>query len=117
MRRFLAVLAVLALAVGVASLYAAEAKEDTWHGIITDDACGKKHVEMTPEKAKACTLSCVEKGSKMVLYNKKDDKTYMLSDQAKAKEFAGDRVVVKGTIDAEGKTITVASIEKPEPKK
>lgn len=117
MKRLLAVLAVVALAVGIGSLYAAETKEDTWHGIITDDMCGKKHLEMTAEKAKECALSCAEKGAKMVLYDKKDDKTFMLSDQAKAKEFAGQHVVVKGMLDADGKSITVSSIEKPEPKK
>ena len=117
MKRLLAVMAVVALAAGIGSLYAAETKADTWHGIITDDMCGKKHVEMTAEKATECALSCAEKGAKLVLYNKENDKTFMLSDQAKAKEFAGQHVVVKGMLDADGKSITVSSIEKPEPKK
>ena len=117
MRRMLALMAVVGLAIGIGSLYAAEAKTDTWHGIITDDMCGKKHVEMSADKAKECALSCVAKGSKLVLYNKKEDKTFMLSDQAKAKEFAGQHVVVTGTLDADGKSITVSSMQKPEEKK
>ena len=116
MRRLLSVIAVVALAMAIGSLYAAETKENTWHGIITDDMCGKKHLEMTPEKARECALSCVKKGSHLVLYNKKDDKTFMLSDQAKATEFAGEHVVVNGTIDAAGKEITVTSIQKGEKK-
>jgi len=117
MRRLLAVLAVVAFTVGIGSLCAAEAKEDTWQGIITDEGCGKKHAEMTTEKAKSCALSCAERGAKLVLYNKQDDKIFMLSDQAKAKEFAGEQVVVKGMIDADGKSITVSSIQNPEPKR
>jgi len=116
-RRLIAVLAIMALTMGVSALLAAETTEATWHGIITDDMCGKKHVEMSADKAKECALSCVAKGSKLVLYNKKEDKTFMLSDQAKAKEFAGQHVVVTGTLDADGKSITVSSMQKPEEKK
>ena len=47
----------------------------------------------------------------------KTDTLYALSDQAKAKEFAGDHVAVKGTLDADGKSITVAGIQKAEGKK
>ncbi len=116
MRRLLAALTVVGLMVGIGSLYAAETEGDTWHGIITDEGCGKKHVEMSPEKAKACALSCAERGAKLVLYSMKDDKIFILSDQAKAKEFAGEHVVVSGTLSEDGNTITVTGIQKGEEK-
>ena len=50
-------------------------------------------MEMSPEKAKACALGCAERGAKLVLYSMKDDKIFILGDQAKAKEFAGEHVV------------------------
>lgn len=111
-RRFAIVSAAILAVAGLA--WAAAAPEGTWHGIITDDSCGKKHAEMKMEEAKACALKCAEKGMKLALYDPKADAVYALSDQAKAKEFAGERVVVKGTMSEDGKTITVAAIQKGE---
>jgi len=116
-RRLIAALAVMALTMSFGALLAADAAEGTWSGIITDDSCGKKHAEMAPDKARECALRCAEKGGKLVLYDKSTDKSFALSDQSKAKEFAGDRVVVKGTLDADGKSIKVSSIAKGEPAK
>jgi hypothetical protein len=112
-RVLVAALAVLFVA-SLGALLADEGKEGTWHGLITDDSCGKKHMEMKPEEAKKCALSCVEKGAKLALYDPKADALYALSDQARAKEFAGEHVVVKGTMSADGKSITVAEIQKGE---
>ena len=118
MKRFIATAAAVALlaAFGAPAL-AAEAKDGTWHGVITDSTCGKKHVGMGKEEAKACALKCVEKGGSLTLYDPASDKMFSLSDQAKAKEFAAENVVVMGTLSADGKTITVSGIQKGEGKK
>ena len=117
MKRVMAVLVTVLLAVSIGAALAAEAKQASWHGLITDDGCGKKHASMKAEEAKACALRCVEKGAKLALYDPKADMVYALSDQAKAKEFAGEHVVVMGTMSEDGKSITVSGIQKGEGKK
>jgi len=114
MKRFVALSLALVFAVAFAALYASDAKETTFHGVITDDMCGKKHMGGDD---KGCTLKCVEKGAKFALYDPKADKVFALSDQAKAKGFAAEHVVVSGTLSEDGKTITVTGIQKGESKK
>jgi hypothetical protein len=50
-------------------------------------------------------------GGKFVLYDAATKATYMLDDQEKPKEFAGQKVKVTGTYDKATKTIHVESIE------
>lgn len=88
----------------------------TFRGEIMDSACAQmgSHKQMEAKEgtknAKDCTEACVKNGSTLVLYNPSNKMTYQLSDQDKAKEYAGERVTVKGTYDASSKTITVDSI-------
>ena len=90
----------------------------TFMGEIYDNACaqmGSHRPMMKKEHAKTareCTLKCVDNGSKFVLYNRSRKMTYQLDDQDKAKQFAGDRVRVRGTYDASTKTIHVESIKR-----
>lgn len=114
MNRLTASMMVMVCVMSAASLCAADAREMTWHGVITDDVCVKKHMSAGD---KACALKCVEDGAKFVLYDPKADKVFALSDQARAKEFAAEHVVVRGTLSADGKSITVAEIRKGEGKK
>lgn len=111
MKKVVALSLALAFVGAFCALYAAEAKETTFHGVITDDMCGKKHMGGDD---KACTLKCVEKGAKFALYDPQSDKVYGLSDQAKAKEFAAEHVVVKGSLSADGGSINVSDIQKGE---
>src|SRR5215468_8624205 len=60
--------------------------------------------------AKDCTVKCVQDGGKYVLYDSKAKSTYTLDDQNKAKEFAGQKVKVSGTLDKKGSTIHVSAI-------
>ena len=64
-----------------------------------------------PDDSKMCTLKCVEMGGKFVLYNAAKEAIYMLDDQEKPKEFAGQKVKVTGTYDKASKTTHVESIE------
>lgn len=79
----------------------------TFTGNIGDSACGLKHM-MTGATPRKCTIECINMGAKFVLADDAHQKVYALSDQAKAKAFAGENVVVKGTLN--GVTIQVKSI-------
>ena len=102
----IAILAVLALA-GAPVLLAGEAKaESTWTGWITDANCGAKNANAD---GKACALACFKKGSRLVLYNAEEKKTYDLDQQEAASQNLGYEVKVTGTME-EGK-IKVSRIE------
>jgi Protein of unknown function (DUF5818) len=94
------------------------AKQKTFTGEIFDSQCAMNgsHAQMEkmkgmPDDSKACTLACVKMGGKFVLYNAAKKATYMLDDQEKPEEFAGQKVKVTGTYNRATKTIHVESIE------
>jgi hypothetical protein len=93
-----------------ASQSAGQAKQ-TFVGTITDDMCARgdhSGMRMGPNDAE-CTKACVSlHGSAYVLYDGKS--TYVLSDQKLPEKFAGQRVSVVGTLDAQTKTIRVDSM-------
>jgi len=117
MRRiaFAAVFCTLLLAAAGAdrTALAAAAAPQTFTGVISDDMCGLDHSGMGEDDEKKCTLSCVESGSDFVLADREHQKVYLLDDQKKPREFAGDKVVVVGTLD--GETIHVQSITAAKP--
>jgi hypothetical protein len=78
----------------------------TFVGNISDSACGLHHT--MGGSAKSCTLMCVNMGSKFVLADEAHHKVYALSDQSKARPFAGQKVQVVGSL--KGPTIEVSSI-------
>ena len=120
-RSLLGLAAVLSLAFTVAQA-APRVQNDqttsprTFKGEVMDSACaqmgGHKQMEAKEgaKNAKDCTEACIKNGSTLVLYNPSTKMTYQLSDQDKAKMYAGERVTVKGTYDSSSKTITVDSI-------
>lgn len=112
MRRLLASVTTFAFLAGLSLVMAGEAKVATFQGLITDDVCGKNHANGDS----AGVTKCVEKGAHYALYDAKSDRVYLLSDQAKAKEFAAAQVTVQGTLSEDGKTITVTSIQKDQGK-
>lgn len=87
---------------GCAQMGSHEAME-TQHGMTASK-------ELTGDEARKCADTCVQAGAKYVLYNPSSKATYQLSDQDKAKEYAGDSVKVNGSFDTASKTITVQSI-------
>lgn len=89
------------------------ADPQTFTGVISDDMCGLDHSGMGEKDDKKCTLSCVESGSDFVLADHEHKKVYKLDDQKKPRDFAGDKVVITGTLD--GDTIHVQSIEAAKP--
>jgi hypothetical protein len=100
----------LSLLLAGAALSAAASQ--TFTGTITDQLCatsaGHSKMRMGPTDAE-CTKACVTAhGASYVLYDGKS--VYVLSDQRTPEKFAGQRVVVTGTLDAKTKTIRVDSI-------
>jgi hypothetical protein len=87
-------------------LGAQQSGTQTFVGNISDSACGLHHT--MGGSAKSCTLMCVQMGSKFVLADEVHQKVYALSDQTKAKRFAGEKVRVVGSL--RGSTIEVTSI-------
>src|SRR6476619_3695281 len=118
MKNLVSRMLILAMAFGFASfVMAAEGTEGTWTGWVTDNHCG-----MSGAKAghADCAAKCVkDKGAKWSLYTPADKGVWVLSNQEEAAKMAAKEVTVKGTLDKESKTITVASMEPaaPAPKK
>ena len=79
----------------------------TFVGDISDSMCGLKHMMSGGDKA--CTEECVKGGAKYVLADQTHKKVYQLSDQSKAKDFAGAKVKVTGIL--KGHMIEVSSID------
>ena len=94
----------------IAVLAAAQGKQ-TFSGVITDSMCANadhSQMRMGPTDAE-CTIACVRAhDAAYVLY---DGKTvYTLSDQKTPEKFAGQKVTVRGALDAKTRTIQVDSI-------
>jgi hypothetical protein len=82
----------------------------TFVGVVSDEMCALDHtaMRMGPTDAE-CTHACVEEhDAAYVLAD--DTRVYRLSDQSRAKLFAGRKVKVVGTLDAATNTIAVTSI-------
>jgi hypothetical protein len=95
------------------------AQSKAFTGEIMDSSCAKmgSHEGMMKahpgmKTAKDCTLGCVKAGAKFVLYDSSTKTVYELDDQQKPMAFAGDQVEVRGTLNADTKTIHVTSIRK-----
>jgi hypothetical protein len=102
----------VAMLVASAALAQQKPKKQTIVGYIGDSQCGLKHpMEMGDDKT--CTLKCIESGGQFILADRDNGIVYKLdkAGQQKARQFAGQKVRITGTINAKTKTIKVASIE------
>jgi hypothetical protein len=82
----------------------------TFVGVVSDDMCALDHsgMRMGPTDAE-CAHACVEAHD--AAYVLADEAhVFRLSDQSRAKPFAGKKVKVVGALDAATNTITVISI-------
>ena len=69
----------------------------TWMGYVTDTYCGYNRVNKPPTAS--CTFKCVqEQHAKYAFYNFADKKVYVLNPQSEAAKYAGETVMVKGTL-------------------
>ena len=69
-----------------------------------------KHNVQGASDEESCTQHCVkDMGGSYVLVVKKD--VYKLDDQVKAEQFAGKKVKINGTLDADTHTVHVFDME------
>src|SRR5690348_1528101 len=120
--------AVLLIAISLLACYAFskdKPKDDkvTLHGAIMDSQCAfnvhsdaHSHEWMTKRgiqgatDEESCTQHCVkDMGGSYVLVAKKD--VYKLDDQVKAEQYAGKKVKVSGTLDANTHTVHIYEME------
>jgi len=94
---------------GKATAYTGEIMDSQCAMMGSHDPAGYKMTKT--DNPKDCTLACVKMDGKFVLYDAAKKATYMLDDQEKPKDFAGQKVKVSGTFDKATKTIHVQSIE------
>ena len=91
--------------------------DKTYTGEIMDSTCAKMGNHDAGYKVtgtntpKDCALACVKGGAKFVLYDAATKTAYELDDQDKAKDLAGQKVKVEGTLNNSTKTIHVDKIE------
>jgi hypothetical protein len=120
------IMRVAGLAVALAGLgHAGSEQVKEFRGEIADSQCAmnihslsRSHQEMLKRKSMggtptSCTLYCIKyMGGSFVLSAKKD--AYRLDDQAQAQKFAGQKVIVSGTLDPKTSTIHVVKLEAAE---
>jgi len=91
--------------------------ERAYTGEIMDSTCAKMGNHDAGYKltgtstAKDCTQACVKSGAKYVLYDASTKSIYELDNQDKAKDLAGQKVKVEGSLDHATKTIHVDTIQ------
>lgn len=86
-----------------------------FHGVIMDSQCARvgRHEKMqkglpnviqhpspslTGEAARKCTLFCVDKGARFVLFDPSSKKVYQLAPNNSARPYAAEQVSVSGTL-------------------
>jgi len=89
------------------------AEEKELKGYVTDDMCAAEHM-MEGMNDKECADECVKMGAVYALFVPDEAKMYLADDPKKLEPYAGEDVVVKGTVSADGNSIQVASIRKAE---
>ncbi|MFN7978570.1 MAG: DUF5818 domain-containing protein [Vicinamibacterales bacterium] len=83
----------------------------TFTGVVIDELCavnGHAAMRMGPTDAECAKVCAEEHEAPFVLLD--GSRVYQLSDQAKARTFAGARVKVTGVLDAQADTIRVTAI-------
>ncbi len=92
------------ITLGAVALFAQATQ--TFAGTVTDTMCGAHHMMQGATPAQ-CTRECVKQGSDFALVS--GSKIYTLKgDKTQFDKFAGEKVVVKGTVS--GTAISVNSI-------
>lgn len=90
----------------------AAGKAQMFTGVITDNMCRNNHKPMGVTPDSKCVLACVHGDPSHYKYALYDGKhTYVLSDQQTPEQFAGQKVMVMGVLDAKAETIQVESIK------
>ena len=102
---------------GFVGLAVSAQNQQSYIGEIIDGPCAnmashelmmKSHPNM--KTASDCALGCVKAGSQYILYDSSTKNSYQLDGQKKLARFAGQKVIITGTLEAD-KTVRVVSIK------
>ncbi|MGI8961893.1 MAG: hypothetical protein ACR2IV_19470 [Bryobacteraceae bacterium] len=105
-----------AILLAVAPFAFAQTKDHTFTGEIMDKQCaqmGSHENMMKAEGAKndkECALACVKNGDKFVLFDSGAKKVYVIENDKKVREFAGQRVQITGNYDEGTETLQVKTV-------
>jgi hypothetical protein len=94
----------------------AQSSKHTFTGEIMDKQCAQmgSHENMMhavgAKNAKDCTLACAKNGDKLVLFDANAKKVYVIEDEKKVRQYAGQKVQVTGTYDDTTDTLQVKTI-------
>lgn len=94
----------------------AQAKGHTFTGEIMDKQCAQmgSHENMMKaegaKNARECALACAKNGDKLVLLDSDAKKVYVIEDDNKVRQYAGQRVQVTGTYDDSTETLQVKTV-------
>jgi hypothetical protein len=100
-----------------AALGVSRAADRTFTGEIMDSQCAEmgSHDNMMKGEgatnAKECAIACVKKGGKFALYDPAAKHAYMIDNQKKAREFAGQKVTITGSLDSSSDSIRITNIQ------
>ena len=83
------------------------AAEQTWTGQISASMCNAAHNAMDRE----CIMNCIKAGAKYVFVSKGKVHEIRNQDFGDLEKHAGHAVNLTGTLDENGKTITVNKVE------
>jgi hypothetical protein len=79
---------------------------ESWSGVISDDACGAKHIAATAADQR-CAASCIHSGGKAVFVV--GETVYNIDNPAAVKGHEGQKVTVTGTLKAD--TVHIDSVK------
>jgi hypothetical protein len=88
----------------------------TFTGEIMDKQCAQmgSHENMMKaegaKNAKECALACVKNGDKFVLFDSDAKKVYVIDNDKKVREYAGQRVQITGNYDDSTETLQVKTV-------
>jgi Protein of unknown function (DUF5818) len=94
----------------------AQSKGHTFTGEIMDKQCAQmgSHENMMKaegaKNARECALACAKNGDKLVLFDSDSKKVYVIEDDNKVRQYAGQRVQVTGTYDDSTETLQVKTV-------
>lgn len=107
MKKVFSILVMLCLVLSVTSFaFAADDKEQTVNGWVTDAKCGAKGANAGGE---ACTKKCLAAGEKMVVVTDNDQKVLSVQNPDALKGHEGHHVAVSGHVA--GDSIHVMSVK------
>jgi hypothetical protein len=93
------------------------ADDHTFTCEIMDNQCAQmgSHDNMMKSEgaknAKECAIACVKSGGKYALYDPAAKRGYQLDNKKKARDYAGQKVTIKGTFDSTTDSIHVTNIQ------